>query len=196
MKTFLFFMALQIQGLVWAFLARRTVGIGFCAWAGFPLGLLLWVLASLLTLLTPIPHDASTLLGLFGCGIAVGSGLSIRDIRRTGGFGSEQWQELALGTLPFVFFAALFAWIDLSVFTVDSLIMLDTGRAFGFYGAIEQGHVLSSRGVLISVIQGASILLDVAYLPGVHPLLALCMIVLFAHLGARGLVLGPATTQA
>jgi hypothetical protein len=186
--TSLFFLVgVFLQGLLWALVHGRELGVRVCALVAFPLGLLIWVALCLVFLLTPLPFGAS---GLFGVWTVLG-GVAVVRLSSASGQGGRvavsEWRELVIGLLMFVLLAAGLTHWNLAVLTVDSLAVIDKGRMFAFYGLIEGGHALSTRGVFMSIAQGSSVLIGVDYLPALAPLLGLCLLGSFVFLGARAL---------
>ncbi len=185
MSAWLFLMGLQLQGLVWALRARRRVGIAFCACAGLPLGLVAWVVLSLIGLTTPLPHTGPALFGLYAAALFVGTGLLVRDVSRRGGLDGREAAVLVAFEVVFGATVALFTVVDLTITTPDSLALLDAGRAFAFHGAIDDGAYPMVRGMFTTVAQGSSVLLGRPYLTALHPAMALSLAGLFVTLGAR-----------
>lgn len=186
--TAAFFSAvLYLVGLSWALIARERLGIVFCCAIAYPVGLVLWVLASLGLLVLGVPYLAGpvavtwTILAVIG-GIA-------QWVVSTRRFSKG---ELAiLGSLIAAFalaLAGLVKW-NLSVWTYDSHVIVSLGRSIAYHGAIplELGSELASRGIVQVMLHGASVFLDLPYLYAAPPLLAASFLGLFGILACRAL---------
>ena len=81
MTDTLFFTALFLVGLAWTRVARQPLGAAFCYLAAYPLGLLVWVLVSLLLVLGPTAYAAGLVAGALAVVCAAGLALSLRAVQ-------------------------------------------------------------------------------------------------------------------
>ena len=187
-----FFAAVYFGGLAWSLLGRSRLGIGFCCVAAYPLGLLFFVLQSLLFAFSPLPYRlgpmVATWAALFVLGVLVnvlrigrGERATARDVALVG----------AVSTL-FVLLALGIERINLSVLTYDSHMILLLGRSIAFHGGVApdigQGlQGLASRGVFQLMVQAASVFVEKPYLHSAPLIFAIASWSLFGYLGLRAL---------
>ena len=187
MSAALFFTGVYLLGLSWALIARTRLGTGFCAAVAYPLGLVIWVVASWclgdpgLASLSSTPGPAWAILVVLG-GIAQfrvsRQRFSLRD-------------ALVLGSAGALFALALAAALrwDLSLWTYDSHVIVSLGRSIAYHEGIppDMAPELASRGILQVMLHGASLLVDAPYLYALPPMLAASFLALFGCLGCRAL---------
>jgi hypothetical protein len=181
----LFFALVFAQGLVWSSLLARKVGGALCAWAAWPLGLLLWVVVTTTAVLSPLSASTPTLMTLWGAGLAAGAALVWR--RRVDTFDPSLLRPMLAVSLCVCIAAVLLSYVDLAVFTADSHVLLREGRAMLFYDEGPRGGELSNHGLFMMLAQGTSVRLGIGYLPEIPPLLTLCLAGVFVQQGARAL---------
>ena len=90
MSVFLFFAGVYLLGLCWSCVARPRLGIGFCCAVAYPLGLVLWVLQSLVILCSPLPYGLGSAVAGWAILIAVGVLVNARSVRRGEAFSSRE----------------------------------------------------------------------------------------------------------
>ncbi|MGE4651712.1 MAG: hypothetical protein AAEJ53_12560 [Myxococcota bacterium] len=189
MMAVLFYTALFLAGLAWTRLARHRLGPAFCFLSAYPLGLLVWVLVSLVLALGPLPYDASFSIGA----LAISSAASLAFSRRTDRGGTDPWWKnvapTGIAVSVFALLASLAVKFNLSIFTTDSEFIFAIGRSISHYGEIQGGidGELTSRGAFQVLVQSASIFLETGYLNAPIALLAASTLGMFAYLGWRAL---------
>ena len=193
--TFFFFGGVYLLGLSWSLLARSRLGTSFCVAAAYPLGLLIWALASWSV------GDArlSSLSGSVGpvwVGLVAAGAVAQFWVSRQK-FSSHDYWILGSGTILFgLSLAAALRW-DLSVWTYDSHVIVSLGRSIAYHEGIPSllAPELTSRGLLQAMMHGASLLVDQPYFYAAPPMLAVSFLVLFGTLGCRALE-GPGRVSA
>ncbi len=178
-------------GLTYTLPASRETGLPFAVAAAYPVGLLLWVVAMLASLVAPVSLFPAAL--TVGLALLAGVGLArtLSTLRQTRG---GALGRLAAGCAGFLLAAILFSELNLAVLTVDSFTYIGAGRSLAtFADPSALAGVLTNVGVFQVLVQSASIPIGVPYLHAASPLLAVSGIACFVVLGRRGrLALGDA----
>lgn len=187
MSAALFFAGVYLLGLSWALVARTRLGTAFCAAFAYPLGLVIWVVASWCLGNLGLSPLSSTLGPAWAILVVAGGiaqfwvsprGFSLRDLSILG---------LAVALFAVALSAAL-KW-NLSVWTYDSHVIVSLGRSIAYHQGIppDLAPELASRGIFQAMLHGASLIVDVPYLYAVPPMLAVAFLALFCILGCRAL---------
>lgn len=187
MKAALFFAAVYLLGLSWALSARARLGIGGCCAIAYPIGLVIWVLASLCLLALRVPYLAGPVAATWVI-LVIGGGIA----QRAASHERFHLRDLAiLGSAAAAFALALAVVVqwNLSIWTYDSHLIVALGRSIAYHGAVplDFASELASRGIVQVMIHAASVLLDVPYLYAAPPVLAVSFLGLFGYLGCRAL---------
>ena len=188
----LFHTALFLAGLAWTRLGRHRLASMFCFLSAYPLGLLVWVLLSLLLVLGPLPYNLNVSAGALALSSAAALLLDRRLQRDASGTSGAWWTEgfaTGLAVSLFALFASLALKFNLAILTTDSEFIFAIGRSIAHYGEIQSGigGELTSRGIFQTLIQSASLFLESEYLHAPIALLALSTLGTFLYLGWRAL---------
>lgn len=194
MSEFFFHLLIFALGMSWSLLALPRLGAVVCCVQAYPIGLTLWVLISLLLLLTGLPFDAPTLFCAAALVGAAGVGLILRaHSRRSEAHAPLATHRLASRLLAATTLFSLAAWVatrfDISVWTFDSHVLVAIARSIAHRGEIvpEMAREIGSRSVFQVLVQATSLLLDKTYLSANPSVLAASFVAIFAVLGLRGL---------
>ncbi len=186
----LFFCAVFAQGLVWSTLARKRLGILLPILMAYPIGLLLWVLSSVVILASPLRYGVVEMAVSWCLLLAAALGLQLRVGRLSA---REGWAVVA-SIAAFALLASAASSYDLSVWSYDSVIIAAIGRSIAFHGEVlpdlAEGLPLAtpaSRGIFQSLVQGASFFLEAPFLYAAPPILAASFLPLFVGLASRWL---------
>ncbi|MCB9858395.1 MAG: hypothetical protein H6818_22145 [Phycisphaerales bacterium] len=180
-NQWLFAGALQLGGMTLLYaIGRRTIDCTTIVLAGYPVGLLLWVLASLIALLTPLTMTAvsATAIALVITVLAI----TLDSLRRDGAPGTTG-RSLLVGAILFNGVSFLIHQVNLTLISNDSFYLLIIARELGHYGYFTDisGLQLSGWGVFAPVAHSASVFLNEGYLYGMPPLLAMVTLALLFH---------------
>jgi len=194
MNEFFFHVWIFALGMSWSLLALPQLGAVVCCIQAYPVGLTLWVLVSLLILLTGMPFDAPTVFCVAAAVGATGVGLIVRARFRRGEARAPIWtRRLVAQLVAAVALFTIVAWVatrfDISIWTFDSHVIVAIGRSIAYHGEIlpEMAREIGSRGVFQVLIQATSLFLDKTYLSANPAVLAASFVVSFFVLGMRGL---------
>ena len=175
MSQAVLFLALHLCGVAVALAAIRSPKVA-CA-VGFPLGVCLGVVASLLVLILGLPYTAATL----GAALAGTAVIGVAVAGRRGRLDRRALRLAGLWSLGFVAVAAAASAINLSIMSYDSHALVLFGQVIGQDAALSEGLVfrLSHWGVFLPIAQSWAAFLPVEYLWALAPVLGLSLVPLF-----------------
>lgn len=179
--------ALQLVGIVFAVqLGGRGVDRTTQMLVAYPLGLLAWVIASLMVLLSPLPFTGEITIAVM-MGLTIVALICI--VARKDDLPAFSGRTLLVGVVVFNLVSFLIHQVNLTTVSNDSFYILIFAHEIGHFGQFTEltGQQLAGWGAFAPISQVASEFMNEGYLFGTSPLLGAITLALLFHWTMRGL---------